>query len=124
MLLAIELTEGMAKIASGSILVTALLLAFAAFSIKSNSIWFRTLSLIVMAGVVVLAIVLFSANERQKATDTARESEQTRECQALLSQIRQGLRDKLLFEDDVEAAKNIARSLVADIEGSKCKPGG
>jgi Na+/melibiose symporter-like transporter len=123
-MLAIELTEGMAKIASGSILVTALILALAAFTVKSNTTWFKALTLLVMAGVVTVAIVLFSANEKVKNASSNAASDQTRECQALLATVKQGLSDKLLLEADIQAAKNVARGLVATINASKCKPGG
>jgi Na+/melibiose symporter-like transporter len=122
-MLAFELTEGMARIASGSILVTALMLALAAFSVKSNATWFKGLTLVVVAGIVGLAIVLFSANEREKTAATRVSDTQSRECKALLAQVKQGLKDKLLFEADIDAAKAVARALIADIDSSACKPG-
>jgi hypothetical protein len=123
MLIAIELTEGLAKIASGSILVTALVLALAAFNAKAGATWFKALTLVVAAAVVVVAIVLFTGTERAKASNDSKAARDARECKALLATVRQGLKDKLLFEDDIEAAKNIAQSLMADMDASGCKPG-
>ena len=117
---AIVLTDKLANIASGSVLVTALIIGLAALAVKNNPAWLKLISLLLTVGLIGLAIVLFSANEAGKTSIDKRVTA----CAALVGTIRQGLQDKLLLEKDLTAAINIARGLIQTIDGSGCKPGG
>jgi dienelactone hydrolase len=123
-LAAATLTEPLAKIAAGSMLVTALIAAMAVFGLKSSRLWFKAVTVVAGLGVVVLAIVLYSSNEKTKLQgDQAAQARATR-CESLLATVRQGLKDKLLLERDLASAKQIAQGLIATMDASSCKEHG
>jgi hypothetical protein len=114
---AIGLTEGLANIASGSVLVTALIIGLAALAVKNNPAWLKLISLLLAVGLIGLAIVLYSATEVRKTSVDKRVTA----CTALVGTIRQGLKDKLLLEKDLTPAINIAKALIQTIDSSTCK---
>lgn len=120
MLLAVELTEGIAKLAAGSILLTALLVAGMVLKVQTRSTSLKAFAVVLAVALSALAIVLFNATERNRTTADAAANQKSNECRALARTVKQGLRDKLLFEQDVNAAKQIARGLVETIDASSC----
>lgn len=86
-MLAIELTEGLAKIAAGSILVTALIALLAVLGRNEVNVWLRGLTVVLGIGVVLVAILLFTGNESKRVEQDQRVTT----CHNLVSTVRQGL---------------------------------
>lgn len=115
------LSEPLAKIAAGSMLVTALIAAIAVFGLKSSKLWFKALTIVCGLGIVVLAIILYNSNERTKLVNDQAAREQAANCESLMATIRQGLNDKLLLEKDLASTKTIAKGLISTMDASSCK---
>ena len=117
--LAGDLTTGVAQVAAGSIILCAVLVALAAFKMTATTP-VKITALALMALLVGFAVYLFNTNEKTKIKQDPIARQYAERCHVLLATVQQGLHDKLIAEDNLRAARNVAKSLLRDIAASPC----
>jgi hypothetical protein len=116
----LDLTPALAKVVGGSVLLPAIIFAYYALRVQTSNVYLKGLTLVVSAVLVIVSIVMFTANQKVKTDEVAQK--QARDCAVLLAKVETRLDGKLLHSVNLHDAKAITREALRDIRVSDCKP--